>query len=143
MGRTIVCMNEALIPASASTATTTRGLGIRVSRRRRAASSMPPPPHPPYGALPRGVRTGAPWQTVATRPHDPRQQERAAHPKVDGPSRRSSRCQRRACAARLIGWSLSTQTQTLDQRPVAADVDVLQVAEQPATLAHEEQQTTT
>ena len=39
--------------------------------------------------------------------------------------------------------SLSTQAESLDQRPVALDVDVLQITQQAAALANEQQQATT
>jgi hypothetical protein len=38
---------------------------------------------------------------------------------------------------------LAAQTQTLDERAVTRDVDVLQVAQQAATLSNEQQQATT
>jgi hypothetical protein len=44
---------------------------------------------------------------------------------------------------RIVKLELSTQAETLDERTVAGDVHLLQVAEQAATLTNEKQQTTT
>src|SRR5690606_13948998 len=67
-----------------------------------------------------------------------REAERRSGPsprRMTARSARSSRCRRRVASA--------TQPETLDQRAVAVDVDVLQVSQQPATLTHEQQQATT
>jgi hypothetical protein len=43
----------------------------------------------------------------------------------------------------LSGRASATQTESLDERAVPVDVDLLQVSQQAATLTHEQQQATT
>ena len=66
--------------------------------------------------------------------------KRAATPKDDGPS---ARVRVVSDAPRFSAQVLAAQSETLDQRAVTLDVDVLQVTQQSATLSNQEQQTTT
>ena len=68
------------------------------------------------------------------------QPKRAATPKDDGPSARVRVVIDTALANAQV---LAAESQTLDQRAVTLDVDVLQVTQQAATLSNQEQQTTT
>ena len=61
------------------------------------------------------------------------------------PRRMTARLQEFALSAtlRVSAQVLAAETETLDQRAVTLDVDVLQVTQQAATLSNQEQQTTT
>ena len=61
------------------------------------------------------------------------------------PRRMTARLQEFALSATLRASAqvLAAETETLDQRAVTLDVDVLQVTQQAATLSNQEQQTTT
>src|SRR5690606_1491815 len=80
---------------------------------------------------PSGVR-------VAPNPTQPAGERRRPPPRGDGLRKKFA-----LSLDAAPGRNLAAQPQTLDQRAVALDVDVLEVAEEPAALAHEQQKPTT
>ena len=70
------------------------------------------------------------------------ERKRAAH-RSERPVLKKFALSGRTCQRRTLRSVLAAQPQTLDERTVAFDVDVLQVTQQATTLSDEQKQTTT